>query len=185
MNQDTQRCTHCAETIARGVEACPACGHLYRRVPCPDNEDRTAPGQCAVCGTPVCPEHSPPEGTAYLCELHSEIPVIEGWAQVYSSSTDLEAELVKENLEADGTDARTLSQKDHFALPVQFGDLSAVRVLVPVYEYLAAKELVESHTDASGNLRFACPNCGEAFDPTDSVCDNCGAPLPNRASAPG
>lgn len=176
MSEATRKCRHCGEQIARDAEACPACGALYRRVPCADDPSRDAPGQCVVCGLALC-DRKPDGGRAWLCAVHEQVPVVEGWAQVYSTSTDLDAELVRDNLKAEGIEARVLSQKDHFFAPVTMGDLSPVRVLVPAYEYLDARERIEAHTSEEGEVRFACPECGEPFEDGAEVCPSCGASL--------
>jgi hypothetical protein len=80
--------------------------------------------------------------------------VVGGWAQIYSTSDDLEAELIRDNLEAEGVDARILSQKDHFSLPVDLGDLSPVRILVPAFAYEEAERLLDEHRDELGQVAF-------------------------------
>lgn len=82
------------------------------------------------------------------------MPVTQGWALVYTTSDDLEAQLIRDNLQAEGVDARVLSQKDHYSIPVDLGDLSPVRVLVPAYSYSDAAALIAEHTNAAGELRF-------------------------------
>ena len=108
------------------------------------------------------------------------MPLVEGWAQVYAASDDVVAQLIRDNLRAEGVDAQVFSQKDHFAFAVDLGDLSPVRVLVPADEYEAAQRIVREHMDLRGELRFACPNCGEPFEPGATRCAVCGAPLPER-----
>jgi hypothetical protein len=109
---------------------------------------------CVICGTALCPDCNKGGDAHFLCELHRAIPVVEGGAQVYTTSADLEAQLIKENLEAEGIGSRVLSQKDHFSLPVDFGDLSPVRVLVPAYAYQDAERLLASHRNARGEVAF-------------------------------
>jgi hypothetical protein len=152
---DTQICPHCGETIASDVEACPACGHLHVEANCMNHSDRKAEGECVICGDPVCAECNKGGDTHFLCEVHGGIPVEQGWAQVYSAGDDLEAQLIRDHLEAEGLDARVLSQKDHYAVPVDLGDLSAVRVLVPAYDYIEASDLIRSHTEPDGSVSFA------------------------------
>lgn len=152
---DTQICPHCGETIASDAEACPACGHLHVDANCANHADRKARGECVICGDAVCDECNRGGDTHFLCEAHADIAVEQGWAEVYSAADDLEAQLIRDHLEAEGLDARILSKKDHFAVPVDLGDLSAVRVLVPAYDYSEALDLIRAHTEADGSVSFA------------------------------
>ncbi len=147
-------CGHCGERISAESEACPACGELRQARPCAAHGELAAAGQCVVCGSAVCAGCNRGGDNHYLCETHCDIPVVGGWAQVYTTSDDLEAQLIRENLEAEGVDARILSQKDHFSLPVDLGDLSPVRVLVPAYAYEEAERVLAEHTDESGEVAF-------------------------------
>ena len=147
-------CDHCGERISSDADACPACGDLREQRSCAKHGDRDAEGQCVVCGSAVCEECNKGGDTHFLCETHREIPIMEGWAQVYTTSDDLEANLIRENLENEGVDARVLSQKDHFSLPVDLGDLSPVRVLVPAFAYQDAQRLLALHKDATGEVSF-------------------------------
>jgi hypothetical protein len=152
---DTQTCPHCGETIASDAEACPACGHLHVEANCMKHPDRKAEGECVICGDALCEDCNRGGDKHFLCEVHCEIPIEQGWAQVYTASDDLEAQLIRDHLEAEGLDARILSQKDHFAVPVDMGDLSPVRVLVPAYDYTEAIDLIRSHTEPDGSVSFA------------------------------
>jgi hypothetical protein len=147
-------CEHCGERISSDADACPACGELREEKRCSNHADRDARGQCVVCGSAVCDGCNRGGDNHYLCATHCDIPVVGGWAQIYSTSDDLEAQLIRENLEAEGVDARVLSQKDHFSIPVDLGDLSPVRVLVPAYAYQDAERLLAEHRDASGDVAF-------------------------------
>jgi hypothetical protein len=147
-------CEHCGESIAGDSDACPACGELREARQCSKHAERAAAGQCVVCSSAVCETCNHGGDKHYLCETHKSIPVVEGWAQIYTTSDDIEAQLIRENLEAEGVDARVLSQKDHFSLPVDLGDLSPVRVLVPAYAYEDAQRLLAEHRDASGDVAF-------------------------------
>ena len=147
-------CDHCGERISSDADACPACGDLREQRNCARHADRDAEGQCVVCGSAVCEDCNKGGDTHFLCETHRAIPIMEGWAQIYTTSDDLEANLIRENLENEGVDARVLSQKDHFSLPVDLGDLSPVRVLVPAFAYQDAQRLLALHQDATGEVSF-------------------------------
>lgn len=178
----TIRCPRCDQEVDAEGPACPACGHLHNgTLDCKRHPDRTATGVCVICGDALCEECDSADEMHHACPDHSEIPVIEGWAQIYTTSDDMEADLIKENLQAEGVDAAVLSQKDR-SFGVELGDLSPVRVLVPAYSYIEGTKLLAQHMDAAGEVVFACPTCGEAFDPGDALCANCGTPLPTPAA---
>ncbi len=144
---------------------------------CGTHPDRPAIATCAICGTPVCERCIELAGGNPLCGRHAGVPLVDGWAQVYATSDDVTAQLIRDNLRAEGVDAQVFSQKDHFAFAVDLGDLSPVRVLVPADAYEAARRIVQEHMDLRGELRFACPNCGEPAEPGATRCAVCGAPL--------
>ena len=177
-------CPNCNETIADDANACPACGRLHETLECERHPDRIAGGHCVICGTAVCEECNHPQSCHYVCEVHAAVPLESGWAQVYTTDDEVEAGLLKENLGADGVEARVLSQKDHFSFAVDLGDLSKVRVLVPAYDYEVARQLIEGHLEPSGEIAFACPNCGEAYEPEETACAACGTELLRQAEVP-
>ena len=78
-------------------------------------------------------------------------------------------------------DAAVLSQKDR-SFTVDLGHFSPVRILVPAYEYLDALQVIATHMDRRGEVVFACPTCGEAFEPGDTICATCGGQLPSRTA---
>lgn len=88
----------------------------------------------------------------------------------------MEAQLIVENLRAEEIDAQLYNQADR-SFPVDLGELSIARVLVPVWEYGPALELIQSYMDTEGEVVFACPACGEVYEPGQDRCSNCGAPL--------
>ncbi len=184
MANEVWRCPHCDNEVDAGEAACPACGRLREPAQCERHPDRKAEGQCAICGTPVCDECNSGGAGAYLCPAHAEVSVISGWAQVYSTSDDIEAQLIAENLQAEGLQAQVLSQKDS-AIAVDLGEFSQVRVLVPAWEYAEAERVIASHMDAAGEVSFACPNCGEPYEPGQKACEACGHALPGAVEQGG
>lgn len=167
-------CARCGEDY-RGSDACPACGELREPAVCDHHPDRAAAGRCVVCSRAVC-EQCGEERRAYLCREHQGVPVIEGWAQVYSANTEFEAQLLRENLRAEGIDAQIFSQRDT-TFSVDLGELSIVRLLVPVWEYDNALSLIRDHMDTGGEVTFACPTCGEAYELGTRECTGCGGAL--------
>jgi hypothetical protein len=172
------QCPNCGREFEGGESACPGCGRLERATTCARHGERSAEGQCVICSTAVCEECDRDSAVEFICPTHHDVPIVDGWAQVYSTSDDVQGQLIRENLRSEGLDAEILSQKDHFAVPVDLGDLSPVRVLVPAYEYQEALEILAGHMDRTGEVAFACPACGEAFDEGAATCGACGEPLP-------
>lgn len=170
-------CERCRETIAADADACPACGHLERARECERHRDREAPGVCALCGVAVCKECDKGDRLYHRCEQHAGVAILEGWAQLLAIPDAVEAQLIEENLRAEGIEARLLDQKDHSAFPVEFGDLARVRVLVPTYAWIEAQRVIAAHSDAAGEVSFGCPHCGEPYAEDESVCGACGEAL--------
>jgi hypothetical protein len=180
-NTEESKCPNCEETIGADLEACPACGYLMVDANCETHTNREAEGSCVVCGMVVCEECNKPVGRHFVCAEHASIPLISGWAEAYAAVDEVEGELIRDNLEAEGIEARLLSQKDHI-FSVEVGELSQVRVLVPAFEYLDAIDVLDAHKGAGG-VSFACPECGEAYDGGDTRCASCGAALPSSIPA--
>ncbi len=176
---ETATCTRCGQEFDDAENGCPVCGRLRQATTCSRHPAQTAEGQCILCGTPVCDECNAGD-SHFACPTHAGVPIFEGWAQVYTTSDEIDAQLIRENLVAEGIDAEILSQRDQTFL-VELGDLAPVRVLVPAFDYLAAQELMSGHMDETGEVAFACEACGEAYDPGQTVCVSCQAPIPHSA----
>lgn len=172
----TVKCAACGAQVAEGEDACADCGTLrVTDVACETHPDREAEDRCVMCGRALCARCR--SGDEYaLCEEHRTVPVIEGWAQVYSTTGEFEARLLRENLLAEGLDAQVYSQRDS-AFSLDIGELSIVRVLVPVRQFGPALRLIRGHMDAEGEIGFACPECGEAYADGERECASCGTAL--------
>jgi predicted amidophosphoribosyltransferase len=166
-------CERCGTEYAEG-DACPACGSLRAAVPCDDDASRAAHSRCVLCGRAI---DDPLEANEPArCAEHRAVPVIEGFAQVYTNNNAFAAQLLVENLRAEGLDATLYSQADR-SFPMDIGELSISRVLVPAFQYQQALELVREYMDTEGEVVFACPSCGEVFEPGQETCSSCGAAL--------
>lgn len=181
--ESTIRCPRCDQEVAAAEPACPACGHIHGdALACERHPDASAKGICVICGSAVCDDCNAADQVHHACPDHGTVPVIEGWAQVYTTSDTVEADLIKENLQSEGIDAAVLSQKDRI-FAFDLGDFSPVRVLVPAYEYLDATQVLTGHMDTAGEVVFACPTCGEAFERDEATCRSCGSMLPTQGRA--
>ncbi|WP_103019086.1 DUF2007 domain-containing protein [Salinibacter altiplanensis] len=90
----------------------------------------------------------------------------ENWASVFRTSTDYEADLVRDRLDDSGIPAVVLTQRDH-AFNLTVGDLASVRVMVPpgqadraaslLEEQLSDKELEAAALDADPDASPANP----------------------------
>ena len=170
----TFACPRCGAEYTSG-DSCPSCGFLQVPVPCEDDPSRNAAFRCVLCGRTAC--GADPGNRPALCELHAHVPIVEGWAQVYTTTDEIEGGLIVQNLQAEGIDAQIYSQRDEFVFPVDLGELSIVRVLVPVWEFADAMDLVQAYTSHGGEISFACPNCGEVHEAGATQCASCGASL--------
>lgn len=65
-------------------------------------------------------------------------PTREGWVSVFNTSTDYEADMVRDRLDSAGIPAAVFTQRDH-AFNLSVGELARVYVLVPA-SHLAAAE---------------------------------------------
>jgi uncharacterized OB-fold protein len=60
---------------------------------------------------------------------------------------------------------------------MELGEMSIARVLVPTFQYQQALELIRDYMDTEGEVVFACPGCGEVYEPEQESCASCGASL--------
>jgi hypothetical protein len=168
-------CGRCGEEFVDS-DACPICGKARVPFACEAHPEATAGGRCVLCNRAVCRACLAGDRRVFRCEDHASVGVIQGWAQVYSTTREFEARLLRENLQAEGIEARIFSQKDNM-LSVDLGELSIVRLLVPVWEYEPAAQLIHAHMDGEGEVSFACPSCGEPHEIGSNQCASCGATL--------
>ncbi len=174
---ETVDCPNCGAAVPADSDACPACGYLRVEAACEQHPDRRAVGACVVCGRPVCKECNVGKRREFLCDVHRDVEIVEGWAEVYSTGDDVEADLIRDNLKGEGIDAQVLSQRDHYMTALNMGDFAMVRVLVPAYEYEDAMRALAEHEDSEGDVAMACPACGSSDQAGDAICGACGASL--------
>ena len=71
----------------------------------------------------------------------SDTPTYEGWVSAFETSTDFEADLVRDRLDEENVPAVVLTQRDH-AFNLTVGDLSNVHVMVPPDHVERAREII-------------------------------------------
>ncbi len=88
----------------------------------------------------------------------------ERWVSVFDTSTDFEADLVRDRLDDSGIPAVVLTQRDH-AFNLNVGDLAAVRVMVPPDRVGDAEDLLGTEPLSDAELDEAAMNAGPDAPP--------------------
>ena len=98
----------------------------------------------------------------------SDVARYEGWVSAFSSSTDFEADLVRDRLDEAGVSAVVLTQRDH-SFNLNVGDLSPVHVMVPPDHAERAAEVLAEEPPTDEELEDAAMNADvmapDAHDP--------------------
>lgn len=79
------------------------------------------------------------------------------WIAVFTTSTDYEADLVRDRLDAAGVAAVVLTQRDH-AFNLNVGDMAPVRVMVRPEDEAAAREVIGEKPFTDAELEEAAMN---------------------------
>ena len=158
MGSDTEMiCTHCQAGISHDDPFCPSCGIAYAaHAWCERHAKSQARAQCIVCQRRLCEECVVDSRGRSLCQEHSAVELIEGWATVVTTTTRLAAELYKDRLQNGGIPAFVLSN----TMEPQYGTLGMyeihpappllvyrelgrgrIRVMIPAHAFLRAQEL--------------------------------------------
>jgi len=93
-----------------------------------------------VPGIAICPDCNIPLVDSIELKNYSELSE-EDWVLVYTSFSEIEADMLKENPESSGIPASVLSQKDS-SFPVP-GDLSTIKLFVKKADVPEALEFIE------------------------------------------
>lgn len=93
----------------------------------------------------------------------------EGWISAFSCTTDYEADLVRDRLDASGVNAVVLTQRDH-AFNLTVGDMSGVHVMVQEVDLEAARAVIAEVQISDEELEAAAmaadANAEDAHDPS-------------------
>ena len=115
----------------------------------------------------------------------------EDWVEVFRSSTDYEADIVRDRLDDAGIPAIVFTQRDH-VFNLNVGNLARVSVRVPARYAEAARRLLAEPVDEDALRRAAeaaDPEAPPAHDPEtearlDSGADHLGPDLPDNEAPP-
>jgi hypothetical protein len=167
-------CPHCQAEHEERAASCPDCGILLDEPPqrCAAHPDQQTIARCAVCQRLVCAECAKHKSRRYLCLEHASVEVIDGHVDVRKVGDPLEAELLRACLENAGIPAWIHNQKDR-SFSTTFGPLAPVKVLVPRPHLDEARRVLEAAEHPTSALGTACPECGLALAPDQSVCPAC------------
>lgn len=94
-------------------------------------------------------------------------PTREGWVSVFRSTTDYEADMVRDRLDSAGVPAAVFSQRDH-ALNLTVGELARVYVLVPAEYRSRAEEILSEQPLTDEELEAAADSSDEPSGETDA-----------------
>jgi hypothetical protein len=83
--------------------------------------------------------------------------VYQDWIAVFNTSTDYEADLVRDRLDAAGLAAVVLTQRDH-AFNLNVGDMAPVRVMVRPEDLEAARAVIAERPFSDEELTEAAMN---------------------------
>ena len=90
---------------------------------------------------------------------------LEGWISVFKTNTDYEADLVRDQLDAEGIPAVVFTQRDH-SFNFTVGDMADVHVMVPPERAMDAAQFISiapvSDTDLETQAMEADPNAPAA-----------------------
>lgn len=94
------------------------------------------------------------------------------WVAVHTTSTDFEADLIRDRLDEAGVDAVVLTQRDH-AFNLNVGDLAPVYVMVKPEDVERAREVIRQRPFSEEELTEAAlnadPAAADAHTPEDEA----------------
>lgn len=89
--------------------------------------------------------------------------VYEDWIAIFTTSTDFEADLVRDRLDAAGIAAVVLTQRDH-SFNLNVGDMSPVRVMIKPEDVDAARGVINEQPFSDAELTEAAMNADPDSD---------------------
>ena len=114
-------------------------------------------------GIVICPDCNTPLVNSSELKKYPDLSE-EDWVLVYTSFSEIDVDMLKENLVSAGIAASVLSQKDsNFPVP---GDLSKIKLMVKKGDVQTALELIQE-------IMPTCPSCKYEYVKGITICPNC------------
>jgi hypothetical protein len=139
-------CDNCNNEIDKDDTWCTNCGIFFEATEekCSDHKS-TAIGKCLICEKTLCGKDSTTVKNKLFCKDHDNYKFLDnGWARVYETGHDWEAELIKQELENNNIPAVVDNHKDH-TRQFTVGHMSSIYILVPFEDVLDAESVLVSH----------------------------------------
>ncbi|MGA1842216.1 MAG: hypothetical protein ACMUIU_16470 [bacterium] len=137
-------CDNCNNEINEKDYYCSYCGAVFA-----DSDkkcfihDKPAIGICMICKKAFCDECIIETKNKFFCEEHSDYNFTDnGWASVYETENDDDAEKIKENLDDNNIPCTIDNRKDP-SFQLAFGLQGSIFVRVPFDYVLKAKEIMQ------------------------------------------
>ncbi len=109
---------------------CSFCGTTTQlsTIDCENHPGELAVGVCTVCAKPVCGDCATSVQDVIYCDQPDHQKMRTEWADVYTSSSDFEADAVVRNLASEGIETKVFSMNDHVSA-FWFEEYAIVRVM--------------------------------------------------------
>jgi hypothetical protein len=143
-------CDNCNNDIDENDTWCSHCGVFFETAQelCIEHK-AAAIGKCLICQNAVCGKDSTTVKNKLFCKDHDHYIFSEnGWARVYETGHDWEAELVKQELENNNIPAVVDNHKDH-TRQFTIGYLSSIYVLVPFEDVIDAEDVIKRRNQSA------------------------------------
>lgn len=141
-------CEFCSERLGADLKFCRHCGMLQaclldedEEIACENHRGVEAVGMCVVCGKIVCGDCAIKRQHRIFCENDEHVRFAQDWAVAYTTGTEYEAQMVRDNLEGAGMPCLVFSQRDHVYF-LTIGNLAVVNVMVPKHLLGQARKLL-------------------------------------------
>ncbi len=146
-------CPHCEHVVAASDDFCIECGSLFTDgLMCRNHPGVAAAGVCVICSCPFCEKCGKESVGRFLCNAHGAYEIYEGFARVFGTLDDTEAQFAKSCLEKAGMHPVLFAKRAPKGGPRFFTTLWAplggyightvteVKVMVPCHEVVKAEK---------------------------------------------
>ena len=147
-------CSHCDNPVEKSDEFCPECGSLFvRGRHCSNHPQIEAEGACVICRHPYCSRCGKFSMQKFLCNNHGGYEMYEGFARIFGTLDDTQAQFADSCLKKAGMHPLLFSKRQPKGGPRFFNNklwapgggyighaVTEIKVLVPCSEVLEAEK---------------------------------------------